>query len=75
MINCVNEIYDEWNEIQSLTGQNENDTECLFCLIWSKDSMKMFNEESHVTMNINGSLSKQAVQQLCDGLNKILKYM
>ena len=75
MINQVNEIYDDWNEIMNLTGENGSDVEYLYCMLWDKESMELFGDDSHVTMNINGIFSKQAVQQLCDGLNKMLQKM
>ena len=75
MINQVNEIYDDWNEIMNLVGENGSDVEYLYCMLWDKESMELFEDDSHVTMNINGIFSKQAVQQLCDGLNKMLQKM
>ena len=75
MINQVNEIYDDWNEIMNLIGENGSDVEYLYCMLWDKESMELFGDDSHVTMNINGIFSKQAVQQLCDGLNKMLQKM
>lgn len=75
MINQVNEIYDDWDKIMNLVGENESDVEFLYCMLWDKESMELFGDDSHVTMSINGMFSKQAVQQLCDGLNKMLQKM
>ncbi len=75
MINKVNEIYDDWGKIMNLVGENESDVEFLYCMLWDKESMELFGDDSHVTMSINGIFSKQAIRQLRDGLNKMLQKM